>query len=145
MRFAHTSNFATAAEMPMPTLPLTYMLLAPLRAPASYSSLRLDRTKIHALNDYPWKLIVDQNTGARSLYHLADDPGERAARTPANDPASRAALARLSKQLVEVAALASIAPEQASVSIPEDARRTLEALGYLDSSDAEGDGSAEQP
>jgi hypothetical protein len=100
-----------------------------------FSSLRLDESRFEAASDGRWKLLVAPNSREEWLYDLEADPGEQQPRSPPYNGEWARARSRLGSALAEV----SPPPEGRGArektpppEIPENARRALEALGYLD-------------
>lgn len=77
-----------------------------------------------------WKLIVDRETRAETLYDLAADPGEQQPLKPAERPGEAAALSARLSQHLDGASLARTEAAPAALSATQ--RRKLEALGYLE-------------
>ncbi|MDB4433184.1 sulfatase [bacterium] len=125
-----------AGMSPLPRADGTSLLGAPEGAAEPvYSSLDLDGVRLEAVIDYPWKLIVDGESGAQSLYNLAEDPGESESATGGRGGEYLAAESRLRSALERIPRAPdreSALPDTPAPEIPEEARRTLEALGYAE-------------
>jgi arylsulfatase A-like enzyme len=77
------------------------------------------------VRDGRWKLVIDRETGARMLFDLARDPGEKR-----NMTAERAdVVARLERAIAEHYAQGRTQVDEHELSEP--LREQLEALGYL--------------
>jgi choline-sulfatase len=87
-------------------------------------------SRYKSLIDWPWKLIHNEGSGAYELLHLEDDPYEtrnRASDEPARLAAMRQRLQKWARTHRSMRGeFATPAP------LPDDARRALEVLGYLE-------------
>jgi arylsulfatase A-like enzyme len=127
------------AGIPAP-YPLDGTSLLEREAPerAIYGTLDLDGHRVQAINRSPWKLVFDRSKRTHSLFNLNTDDGEQfdvARRHPERVEAlaselvaaSRARAARRD-ELLEGASAREV-PEN---ELPIEARKALEALGYLE-------------
>ncbi len=110
-------------------------LLEPAAGRALYGTLDLDRWSVKTIARPPWKLIWNRREESRRLYNLEIDGGE------AWDIARRHpnVAAKLSAELTAMAEANAVRRAQLGggervreEDLPDDARRALEALGYLD-------------
>ena len=101
-------------------------------APVSIASLHDEDRELRAVTAPPWKLHLDVSTGETTLFDLASQAAERIPADPAQDPEARAALEALLPELEVDAREDATDAEADDHALPEDARKTLEALGYLE-------------
>jgi len=98
----------------------------------SVASVLDDERRLLAVAAPPWKLLLDPREGSLQLFDLASDPGEHSPLDPTRDPRARGALEALLPLLETARQPREEAPAAEALELPDDARRTLEALGYLE-------------
>ncbi len=104
-----------------------------------HAMLELDGRRSRSMSQSSWKLIENWRNGSRALFDLDRDPGETKNLISENRErvsamsAEMLRLRRAHRQRRE--AMRSGAPVQTTpaTDLPDDARKALEALGYLDS------------
>jgi arylsulfatase A-like enzyme len=111
---------------------------SPPESRPSFARLRLGEYQLDSVRHGPWKLIRQVDTGEERMYHLDRDPAERDPLTAPLPEAARVAREHLVAALERVPR-AEAPPTRALSEMPEDARKALEALGYLETSPSRGD------
>ncbi|MBN2445512.1 MAG: sulfatase [Phycisphaerae bacterium] len=107
------------------------------RGTPSFSALEHAGRSLYAMRDYPWKMISNLKSGRKQFFNLAEAPNElHMAAAASAAEASRLddmIKARLEANAAKRARVhAGVALQQRSTDqLPDDARRTLESLGYV--------------
>jgi arylsulfatase A-like enzyme len=96
-----------------------------------YAKLRLDGFDMEAIYEHPWKLVLDRGSGTEALFDLEKDPDEYAPIPEAGSQVASAARRRLRGAIEMLPHPVRGGAEAAPEDLPEEARRALEALGYL--------------
>jgi arylsulfatase A-like enzyme len=91
-----------------------------------FATLDLEGARFHSLRQGRWKLLVNRETGEKTLFDLEQDPREREPLSPAAHTAG----ARLERQLNTIAQRRSGFARSGAMEVPADVLEALEALGY---------------
>jgi hypothetical protein len=92
------------------------------------ASLVLDGAQLHAIREFPWKLVRDLRTQQESLYRV-NGAVESAA---PEGPEASAARARLRGELDAHLARGAEQPSRPAADLPSDVEEALRELGYAD-------------
>ncbi len=100
----------------------------------SLASLRLDGHDLRSGTLGPWKLTHDRVRDEARLHRLGPELGDEQAVDPRADPEALGVMLHLKEWLEADARVEAEAgnPAPAAPVVPEEARKTLEALGYLE-------------
>jgi arylsulfatase A-like enzyme len=101
----------------------------------TFSDLTRDGRKLSAVRSYPWKLVMDIETGESELYSVADPGGEEVAIDSGADPHTAEVRARLAAALGRILGQADsrgVDRRSAEEPVPEEVERALRALGYVE-------------
>jgi arylsulfatase len=126
-------------DVPADGLPLQGRSLLPLLSqegthePAYSQTLAHGRVQLHSVVKGPWRLVVNEASGAISLYDHSRDPTERIDLAPSRPKVVEELRSLLEQQRKDDRRLAQdFETQPADGVISEQLRRELRALGYLD-------------